>query len=442
MSEPALQANASRITADDLVTGASPELAVLAGRTPLESQRQGPTGSALVNTGAACEANPGLAADPGACFLSPAVRARLVRGFQLRVIGAAERFHSACEQLRFEELLADDEDELPWFVGLVLDVISSFAGRTLSSVLDQIRTTSIDSLSRLGARLQVEPPQLPSWTQISRDALATVSPKTIQDNVKQVVSVVKREVASTTRREITPRAGAERAERLSFLELLSTNAEVSFERIREQTPVIASDAELIALFESFAAEHHSTVAYKAAITDKVARFKASGVTKIGTRLLDPRDPTDRHLPPTDARLREPARPGAYRDGPSAGGAREKKVVWVVYGSGAPGHYGYAHRDWGPGATITAPLERSLRPDQTTTALPYYAGPVPDELVEIALRRHRAVWKAPPATFLIREHEYPFLFLSEPDRIARSLRSSAHPPAPASTTAGARIDDAP
>lgn len=423
MPEGTHEAKKPAADVDTLVAGSSPDAAVLAGRSPLPSQLAGPSSSAYVNSGAACEANPELAENRADCFLDPGVRSRLITGFQLRVLEASVRFGEACQALDLDKRLGKKKADMPWYVGLMLDVIGAFAGNTLGKALSQMRSGGLDQLAKVGSELLVQKPDQPNWATISFNALSAVSTKQLGDNIKHVISAVKKEGVSAATSTESPLLSRrhENTETRSFLSTLRAQAGASFARIREDAPAVASDAELLTLFEAFSAWRHTADAYKAAISEKLDRLKASGVSKIGLNLMDPRDPGDRHLDPADARLREPLSPENVRNGPPVGGAREKKVVWVVYGSGAPGHYGYAHRDWGPSTVITAPIERSLHPDDTTTQVPYYAGPVPDEFVEIALLRHREVWGAEPERFVIFEHQFPFSYLADPERIVRSRR---------------------
>ena len=357
---------------------------------------------------------PGLANDHAACLLDAGQRGRLFALFAQRVSDAGTKFQLACSELRVDKLLEPeaDRDVMPWFVGLMLDVISMYAGHTLGAALRAMRTDASARLASIGAQLLVEAPDAPNWATATFHAINAVQPKTLEDSVKKAVELGKKRVVSTINERPAVPASNERAETLSYLGALERAASVSFQAIREQTPAVASDAEMLTLFEAFDGALHTVDSYKAAIIEKISRFRRSGATKVG---LQGMGKDDYHLHRSDPRRRERDDPSNHRDTDYAQfGMREKKVVRVIYGSGAQGHFGYVHRDWEKAGR--------LDPDETTSEVPYYGGDVPDEFLEIALAQHIRVWKALPDPFVINEFEFPAKFVDQPDRIVKSRKN--------------------
>ncbi len=106
---------------------------------------------------------------------------------------------------------------------------------------------------------------------------------------------------------------------------------VAWEQQRQGPPGQATDAEMIVLFHSFKAKMgHSTPRYKAALEEKIQRYRASPVSRIGR---------DKAYATRDANVTDVGHGGMT--------TRDTKVVWVQFSEDLPPELYYYKLDASP-----------------------------------------------------------------------------------------------
>jgi hypothetical protein len=167
------------------------------------------------------------------------------------------------------------------------------------------------------------------------------------------------------------------------------------------------DVELMRLWDAFDVQYHTVAKYKAFFAEKLARFEASGASAIGRKNAE----------------REVGGPfGATK----LGVVRDTRVVWHSFVSGYPRQLMYEFQDGAHVINIDEMrrLANHQRPAEfgppaPVTEKPELGAAVPEEFVEYALARHRAVWGGDPKTVLVDDSDS-----FDPMRIAAAMKNKA------------------
>lgn len=343
------------------------------------------------------------------CFLHPDDRAALVSDFKGRVRKAGENVSMAITVVGFEKLIEKDE-ELSWLVELVLGVVSFGVASALTRVAKGAVSAAIEKLHELGAvgRLTGEP----SFAAWAEGKVRSINDTTIKSLVTSLVTKSKDGLLSFDKKETGSRTDHPKAQSLSYLETLREESDEAFQRVAETTPRRAGDAELLELLAAFDVTAHTVARYAQMFRDKLKRFHSSGVTSIGRK--DTVRDSGYAL----------AKQGIFKYAQDAV-VRDTRVVWHTFVSGYPPQLMYEFQDGEPGLDFQEAIRLAQNqrpvfgPRAPRTAKPELGGAVPDEFVNVALERHRAMWGSEPATVLIDDsHSY------DPMRVASAMRNKA------------------
>lgn len=121
---------------------------------------------------------------------------------------------------------------------------------------------------------------------------------------------------------------------LSYVARLEAMATSAFEELRLKPPGMASDAQLLVLWNGFDPNNHTSEIYKTELEAKIARYEESGVKDIGR---------------AEGYVLAPSRGDAVLDAIHHGEGtfwnRDTVVVRVRFLSGRPDKFAYAARDW-------------------------------------------------------------------------------------------------
>jgi len=387
------------------------------------SQGDDPTGDPYVDHGAVCDGKTG-----GDCFLSDAQRGRLVTQFQGRVHTAHVNYVAAATALHVEKLIQKPDTDMHWLASMLLDlVVGHIAGKIATTLVNFKNVTKLnDAVKALDVRqfnvdnADIESLNLssfdnkPSIAQRARAGLLNLKEETVKMGVREAVNGAKKGLLAARKEQISDGHNASKTQNLSYIEQLMDAAGMGFSKLSEQTPAFATDAKLVALFHSMAAEHHRVGDYKEAIAAKVDRFKKSGVDKIGAhyadRAISSFGEDDIHDP----------------KGQSIDVVRHTRVAWREYVSGYPKDLIYEHQDGERTLGVIESGEPGYKP--TSTFGPRHAitkeaeigNSVPHEFHEQALLKHAEAWKSEPRTFVYDDSN----FLHDPVRAQKAQQAKA------------------
>lgn len=240
------------------------------------------TGVEYIDNGAACSNNSGSAN----CFLTAGQRDRLIMMFIDEVSVAQTNYKLAIEELRVDKLVEKDDD-LNWVIGLVLDLATSHFSSITSKALNKMKNSAIKRAEDLGLDRIVHGDYDIS-TQINvKSALTLISDKTVETTAKNGFDLGKKKASGAAKAVQNAEVKEEKAETLSYLDQLKEQCDIGYQSFKQQMLAGASDAELVVLLKAMDAQHHTIGQYKLALTEKLKRFKKSGVTDIGQKAVTP-----------------------------------------------------------------------------------------------------------------------------------------------------------
>ncbi len=274
MSDPDKAGRTSGVTADDI--GKTANIGEL---TPGKATRvpgDDKIGEAWIDNGARCD---GSYAD--GCFLTDGQRSRLIIRIMDRMVTAATNYKLALTQLRVDELLKKEGD-LPWVISLALDVATGFIMSQVTKALTKIRATGLAKIeaAETDAALHGEASERSKTDKI----IAGLSDKRIEKWTKTAFDAAGKKVKGVANKAKGAADASEKTEAIAFIDQLTDACDVGYEKFATNAAATADDAELRLLFEGLDPELHSVGLYKGVLGEKLKRFEASGVTKLGRKV--------------------------------------------------------------------------------------------------------------------------------------------------------------
>jgi hypothetical protein len=362
----------SGVTADD-VSGA-PNIGAIkpASSKPIQ---QTEVGDRYIDRGAICD---GKGHETPGCLFSDAQRARLIGEIKHRAVSAAANYKIALTQLRFEELLKKEAD-LHWAASIALDLVGAHLIKVVANGVMALKSTGIAKLDA-----EIDGRYLSDNTLRSRadEMLRSMDEKSIESKVKTVFDPLKKGFAGVAKGAVNKDNKTEKSSNISFIDQLTDQCDVGFNKFSSLAAGNANDAELHVIFEGLAPENHTVGAYKEALGAKLDRFKKSGVNDLGRqRSLD-------------------------REFRHANVIRDTRVVWIEQADGSKVlHYQSVEASYNPnvirrGDPDTGDLfrdedEHFTFGDRKGRSDVRVDGRVPLEFVDVALARSEQVWGTTP-----------------------------------------------
>lgn len=225
------------------------------------------TGNAYADEGLGCDGGKG----GGGCFLDAGTRQRVVNLFHGRVNAAHINYMGALTQLGIEELLKKEPKESELIMELLLDVIGALTSNVALKIFKLAAGGghAIADVAASAADVQ--------------HGLSHGGEEFFKEGVGMAVSLGKKDFAESVHHDdpSKPTAGTEKASNVGYIDMLKDQSGSIFENIREGMIAGIDDARLLVLFDSFRAANHTVSAYKSALSQKLQRFKASGLGKMG-----------------------------------------------------------------------------------------------------------------------------------------------------------------
>lgn len=358
----------------DEIVGMGPDKMLPTGRPSPQPIGPGLTGIPQVDRKGICEGK-----NDGQCFLSSDQRKTLSGLFAARVSEVSGCFRAALSTLAMEKRF-QKEELLPWYASLALDVVSMKLTSVIASALQGARSKGLASMEKLMTEASMRQ-DFDHWSYAANESLFNVSSQQLTANVKMVV-----DTAKVAAKGIAPEPSSAKTESISYLAKLQRVAANGFQSVREQTPVVASDAEMLVLFDAFDITNHPQDRYEALLREKLQRYMSSGVTNIGRTQAT-------HYRKNDG----------YKILPGTEAVRDTRVVWHTYVSGFPKQLFLEHVDGplgGGSRNIDLLLDAEKSPRRFGPYDPFKPETgvmVPEEFVEDALERHQQMWGTPVAT---------------------------------------------
>ena len=319
--------------------------------------------------------------DGGCVFDDVQQRRDLITLLLPRISDAGTAYKLALERLRVQELLRK-EDELPFFVTLILDLATAHIGSMFARKLMSLRNGTSEAVGNAVAHAEIHGLPQAGGALKKQRALSLVTKERVEGGVKGAMDVAKRGYKTSL-----SSAGADDRQTmlLDAINVISKQAGIGFDKLRANAAAFLTDAELIVLYDAFAPEHHDIATYQAVLSEKVERFRNT-VGVIGRRNAG-----------RDVKIGDDG-------GVKHNVLRDTAVVWVrqpagelvlhtLYQDGKPPEGAVVH-EGDPGYQAKSFLTFGARDPVAGEQI----GPkVEPEFVDLAVRRHLAVWGWMPLT---------------------------------------------
>lgn len=369
-----------------------------------------PPGMGAVDTAAMgpCKANPNA---PG-CFLDKDQRVALVILYEQHLGAVRENCKHAVSELKVEQFIKNT-DELPWYVSLLVAAVAAVLTDGLSVLLEG--GIGLASGLALGAEAATTAEAAIANVNVARmRELISITVPSAAAPAVAISKVAARKATDAGTHALTPslamavssdsEATRDKTAAVGYLDFLRNSMDKEFDQLSKKPLSAATDGELLALYQFFDPQKHSTQLYVAKFRASVDRYVHSHASQIGRKLAwdEKRDNShvelethvawlitkgagkrliyvDRAFSATFQRLHHDA-PTAF----SRSGAYDSET-----------HQLSLQQD----ATWATPLgqethhEKPLGPDLMLN----YVEP---EFVDIALQAQDQVWLAPPETFML------------------------------------------
>lgn len=263
----------SGVTAADLGKKADLGELPIGKLTQAQLIKSGKSGDQWVDQGAHCDNS-----NAEGCFLNDGQRNRLIIKILDRLGRCANNYKFALEQMRVDELLKK-EDDLHWVVSLAIDVATGFILGKVTKALTKIRA---EGAARV---MNAEFTAGESVDHAKTDKLlAALSDKAIEAWTKRAFDAAGKQVKAVGKKAVGADDKSEKAEAISFIDQLTNACDIGFERFGSSATATANDGELLTLYDGLNPENHSVGLYKEALSEKLKRYKKSGVTDIGRKV--------------------------------------------------------------------------------------------------------------------------------------------------------------
>lgn len=412
------QRSAAGGVASEIVTGTFSPDSILGKRT-LTGDPNSPTGNEYIDHHPLCTRT--VSTD---CFLDRESRTAMIEDYKRHVSDAHNAYERALLSIRIDQLVKKDDD-LPWFITLVLEVASAEIVRTLTRTLTAVKAdqlTKLTAAGKLGADAAREATAGASAAYVS---LSLVSDGQLTAMCKGAFDVGKKSALVGLKSEFDREEHDDRSATLSYLDKLSAVAELAFEELAAKPPGEATDAQLLVLWKAFQPPAHGQEVYKVLLEDKIARYMKSGIRDIG------RSPeTVTVCNDSDCIAKE-----------TESVMRDTVVVRVKFKSGYADRFAYAKKEWGYRVSNTLPQERMPETELPMDQDRFHGSQIPvdarlqmqpsfdrfiePEFADAAIERHLQVWGKPPETIETDDSSWVW----DKDRAQKAKENKAKEPGP-------------
>ena len=230
---------------------------------------------------------------------------------KFRIGAAGARCNDAMQAVKIHTLLKKPED-MHWAFSLLLDVASTAVTTWAIKALTKFKAGKLkDYASKSHDAVQGGRYDVADKADSRAALYSSVSDESIKNRISLLGGLAKSQAKPMMAAALADTN--DKAETLSYIGQLQQAMDLAFQQLGEQGTKNLTDAELLVLFEALDVKHHSSEFYERAITEKIDRFKKSGVDRLG-------------------KASEPIEDGAKRDW-VGNLSIERRVVWVTHEDG-------------------------------------------------------------------------------------------------------------
>jgi len=242
------------------------------------------TGSQYADAGPKCDGKD--ESTPG-CFLSDKRRSRLIEIILDEIQTAQTNYKLALIRLEIGKLI-EKEDDLPWVIGLALDIASAHLSSMASKALNRLKVKSISKAENAALdAARRDGFDDDTLDQKTADALLKVTDKTVEITVKAGFDAAKKQTPKAVKAITHDADRTEKAAALSYIDQLKESCDVAFQTFKENAVTQADDAQLVVFYQGMHPRYHSIGQYEAALSEKLARYNKAGVGDIGQKAIAP-----------------------------------------------------------------------------------------------------------------------------------------------------------
>ncbi len=231
------------------------------------------------------------------CFLDPDKRSRYMTVIREAVTDMKQSYKIALTQLRVEELIKEDDD-LDWVASLALDIASAhILGLALKGLM-KAKKTGVEKLAGAMVGAHRSGGEASSIQRQAFDALTSVSQSDVESWTKPAFDMGKSNARKATTHTDTDDDASTKNMTLSFIDELTTSAEIGFDTFRNRASA-GDDIALTVMFESLVGAATDVATFKDMLAAKLQRFRSSGVLQIGRK-----DARDTSVSPSPSVIRD------------------------------------------------------------------------------------------------------------------------------------------
>jgi hypothetical protein len=206
------------------------------------------------------------------CFLPEDHRAALINEFRDNVLVAQHNYNLALAEIEVKELVTKPDD-LPWFVGLALDAASMYLGYAFAGVVMKGLGPMLSGLEARAWDHAQRGISDPSWRVRAETALRQVTPRRVEGIANSALAPGKLAAKSALAGKIDRHT--------NFLDELKSGCDIAFHEFKQHACANVDDATLVVLNDGMQPQYHDIGKYKAALEEKLARYRKSGALDIG-----------------------------------------------------------------------------------------------------------------------------------------------------------------
>lgn len=345
---------------------------------------QHPTGNAGIdNGGGACAAHSGTE-----CFLSDKQRSMLISELFARINAAQASYLSALGDLHVEKFV-DKETELPWWLNILLGAAGSLIESGVMGAVKAMKSGGTAAVLAEAGAHGVDAAH-------AGPIVSGLTEKEVEWIVKTAVDQGKDKAKSPLGGDANRAAVAERTQALGFIDYLRDGSMVVFQRLREDPPGYATDAQLLALFKAFEGSRHTHTLYREKLEAQVKRYMSSHAHEMGRR-------TEGALFKLETRVAWLIANGDKRLVYTDRKFSISRMFGLTPSKAYEGEHALSLQEdaaWGtPSGEMDAHHEDPVGDENRLI------GFVEPEFVEVALQQQEAIWQAAPETL---QYDYRFM----------------------------------
>lgn len=242
------------------------------------------TGLAYSDKGPACLVDP---SKPG-CFMTEGQRTRYDLMLTERFISANMFSQMALLEVQFDKLI-QKEDDIPWWLSIVLDAATAYIGGAVLKSLLKIKSMPITDAMAMGLEEQPDPT-------LFEKSLSKLSDSSITSLTKKATDFAGKKTKSGLKTQKNDPAQTKKTEALSYIQMLKVQYAVAFEQFYKTVMTSADDAQRVVIYDGLSPELHAEPLYKVAFEEKIKRYHDAKISDVGKKLAVPQGFNSHYTP--------------------------------------------------------------------------------------------------------------------------------------------------